>query len=30
MNPDEEDITRWPEDDNPEALVGEDAEDDDA
>lgn len=27
---DEDDITRWPEDDNPESLIGEDAGDDDA
>lgn len=26
----EDEITRWPEDDDPEALIGEDAEDDDA
>jgi len=26
---DERDITRWPEDDDPESLIGDDAEDDD-
>lgn len=26
----EDEITRWPEDDDPESLMGEDAEDDDA
>lgn len=26
---DEQDITRWPEDDDPESLIGDDAEDDD-
>lgn len=26
----EDEITRWPEDDNPEALIGEDTEDDHA
>lgn len=30
MNEDDEDLTNWPEDDNPESLIGEDAEDDDA
>lgn len=27
---DEDEVTRWPEDDDPESLIGEDAEDDDA
>jgi hypothetical protein len=30
MVEDDEDLTRWPEDDNPESLIGEDAGDDDA
>lgn len=30
MNMPDEEVTNWPEDDNPESLIGEDAEDDDA
>ena len=30
MNIEDEEVTNWPEDDNPESLIGEDAEDDDA
>jgi len=30
MNIEDEEVTTWPEDDDPEALIGEDAEDDDA
>lgn len=30
MNIADEDLTNWPEDDDPESLIGEDAEDDDA
>jgi hypothetical protein len=30
MVEDDEDLTRWPEDDDPESLMGEDAGDDDA
>ncbi len=30
MNIEDEEVTNWPEDDNPESLIGEDVEDDDA
>lgn len=30
MSETDEEVTNWPEDDNPESLIGEDAEDDDA
>jgi hypothetical protein len=30
MSETDEEVTNWPEDDNPESLIGEGAEDDDA
>lgn len=30
MSETDEEVTNWPEDDNPESLIGEDAEDVDA
>lgn len=30
MSETDEEVTNWPEDDNPESLIGEDTEDDDA